>query len=43
VRVEGDKALAVMSFSTLPEVRQISARRDGATWKILQLLDGIIE
>jgi hypothetical protein len=43
VRVEGNKALAVMSFSTLPEVRQISARRDGATWKILQLLDGIIE
>jgi hypothetical protein len=43
VRVEGGKALAVLSFSTLPEVRQISARRDGATWKMLQLLDGIIE
>ena len=43
VRVEGGKALAVLSFSTLPEVRQISARRDGSSWKILQLLDGIIE
>jgi hypothetical protein len=43
VRVEGTKALVVLSFSTLPEVRQIAARKDGASWKILQLLDGIIE
>jgi hypothetical protein len=43
VRVEGGKALSVLSFSTLPEVRQIAARRDGSNWKILQLLDGILE
>jgi hypothetical protein len=43
VRVEGGRGLTVMSFSTLPEVRQISERRDGSTWKVLQLLDGIIE
>ena len=43
VRVEGGKSLMVLSFSTLPEVRQIAARRDGSTWRILQLLDGILE
>jgi hypothetical protein len=43
LRVEGGKALSVLSFSTLPEVRQIAARRNGSSWRILQLLDGILE
>jgi hypothetical protein len=42
VRVEGGKALAVISFP-VPEVRQISARLYGGRWKILDLLDGILE
>jgi hypothetical protein len=43
VRVQGNKSLVVLSFSTLPEVRQISARRHGSGWKLLDLLDGILE
>jgi hypothetical protein len=44
VRVDGGKALTVLSFSNLPEVRQLAERRDSSgTWKVLQLLDGILE
>jgi hypothetical protein len=43
VRVEGDKALAFLYFPEIPEVRQITERRTGETWKILDLLDGILE
>lgn len=43
VRVEGDKALTVLSFANLPEVRQMTERREGSGWKIVTLLDGILE
>jgi hypothetical protein len=43
VRVEDDKALTVLSFANLPEVRQMTERRDGNSWKIVSLLDYILE
>ncbi len=43
VRVEGDKALAILEFPTIPEVREIAERRAGGAWRILDLLDGILE
>src|SRR5665648_8089 len=44
VRVEGGKALTVLSVANLPEVRQLVERRDGSgAWKVLDLLDGILE
>lgn len=43
VRVLGDKALAVLEFPTIPEVRLIAERRVAGTWKLLYLLDGILE
>jgi hypothetical protein len=43
VRVEGHKALAVLDFPTIPEVRQFVERRVGRTWKLQELLDGILE
>jgi hypothetical protein len=44
VRVDGTRALTVLSFSTLPEVRQLTERRDAAgAWKVLNLFDGILE
>jgi hypothetical protein len=45
VRVGPGKALTLLSFSRLaPEVRQLDERRDSSgAWKILMLLDGIIE
>jgi hypothetical protein len=44
VRVSGDRALTVQSFSTLPEVRQLAERREGnGKWKLLQVFDGILE
>lgn len=43
VRVEGDKALAILDFPTIPEVRQITERRVGNGWKLIDLLDGILE
>jgi hypothetical protein len=39
VKVEGDKALEVMQFATTPAARKIPVRREGSTWKILELLD----
>jgi hypothetical protein len=43
VRVLGDKALAILDFPAIPEMRQIAERRVGNTWKLLDLLDGILE
>lgn len=43
VRVGGAKALTVLSFATLPEVRLIAERRVDGTWRMLDLLDGIME
>ena len=44
VRVSGIHGLTVLSFSTLPEVRQLLERRDSnGSWKIQSLLDGILE
>jgi hypothetical protein len=43
IRVGEGHALDVLSFAVLPEVRQITARRDGSSWKILNLLDRILE
>ncbi len=43
VRVEGDRALAILDFPSIPEVRQIAERRVAGAWKLLDLQDGIIE
>jgi hypothetical protein len=43
MRVGEERALTLLSFSTLPEVRAITARRDGNRWKVLDVLDGILE
>lgn len=43
IRVEGTRALAVLEFSTIPEVRQLTERRVGNTWKLITILDGILE
>jgi hypothetical protein len=43
VRVEGDRALVILDFPTIPEVRQMPERRIGGRWWLLDLLDGILE
>ena len=44
VRVKGGKALTLLSFANLPEVRQLSEHRDSSgTWRVMDLLDGILE
>ena len=44
IRVSPGKALTVLSFSVLPEVRQLAERRTSSgRWRMLTLLDGIIE
>ena len=44
VRVDGGRALTVLSFANLPEVRQLTERRDASgAWKVLNLLDRILE
>ncbi len=44
VRVNGDKALTILSFANLPEVRQLTERRERyGTWRVLELSDGIVE
>lgn len=42
-RVEGGTALTVLDFTVLPEVRQITERRVGGRWRMLYLLDHIVE
>lgn len=43
VRVEGDKGLDILEFPEIHEDRQIAERRVGGRWRVLGLLDGIIE
>lgn len=43
IRVEGRKALAILDFSAIHEVREITERRTSGTWRILEPLDTIIE
>jgi hypothetical protein len=43
VRVEGSRGLAILEFPTIPETRQITERRVGNTWKLVDLLDSLIE
>jgi hypothetical protein len=43
VRVEGDKALAVLDLPEIPEVRQMAERRLGSRWRLLVLFDGSLE
>jgi hypothetical protein len=43
VGVLGNRTLVVLDFPTIPEVRQISARRTDHGWKLLEPLDGILE
>jgi hypothetical protein len=44
IRIGNGRALTVLSFANLPEVRQITERRDSSgTWRVLDLLDGILE
>lgn len=43
VRILGDTGLAVIEFPEIYEVRQIGMRRIAGTWKVFDLLDGILE
>jgi hypothetical protein len=43
VRVKGDRGLVVLNFPEIPEARQFGGRRIGGSWKLDELLDGIIE
>jgi hypothetical protein len=44
VRAGDGKALTVLSVANLPEVRQLIERRDSSgAWRVLSLLDGIVE
>lgn len=43
VRIEGDRGLVVLSMPTLREVRQMPERRVDGHWRLLYLLDGIVE
>lgn len=43
VRVKGDKALTLVSFAAIPEVRQLLERRVNGSWTIDALLDTILE
>jgi hypothetical protein len=43
IRVGGDRALAAIYFPSIPEVRQMAERRIDGGWKLLTLLDTLIE
>lgn len=43
VRIQGDVGLVVVEFPEIYEARQIGVRRTGDSWKVFDLLDGIIE
>lgn len=43
VRVAGDKALTILEFPAIREVRQMIERHIGRRWRVLGLLDDIIE
>jgi hypothetical protein len=38
-RVQGDKGLAILSFTTTPEPRKMPVRREGGVWKMREVLD----
>lgn len=42
-RVKGERALTLLTFAMLPEVRQMLERRVGGIWKIAAISDGILE
>jgi hypothetical protein len=42
-RIEGVRALTLMQFSSVHEVRQLIARKIDGRWRLLEPLDGIIE
>lgn len=43
VRIKDDRGLAVLNFPEIHEARQIGLRRVRGTWKVVDLLDGIME
>lgn len=43
IRVNGDRGLAVLTFATLPAVRQIMERRYRDGWRVLWVLDSQME
>jgi hypothetical protein len=43
VRVQGDKALTIVDFPAIPEVRELNERRSGSGWRLLELRDGNLE
>lgn len=43
VRVEGYKGLVIFEFPEIPEVRLIAERRVHGTWRVMGLLDSILE
>jgi hypothetical protein len=43
VRIKGNRGLALLEFPEIHEVRQLGLRRVAGTWRIVDLLDGIIE
>lgn len=43
MRVGAGRALTFLTFATLPEVREITERDNGGEWKLLELLDQILE
>jgi hypothetical protein len=43
IGVEGNRSLIAVEFPTIPEMRQLSARRSNGRWGMLSLLDGIVE
>jgi hypothetical protein len=43
IRRKGNRMLVVLGFPPTPELRQIAVQHIGGMWRVLQLLDGIIE
>jgi hypothetical protein len=43
IRVLGDKGLAILEFPTIPEVRKLELHRVDGTWRVLDLLDTLLE
>lgn len=43
IRVQADKGFAILEFPTIPEVRKLELHRVDGTWRVLNLLDTILE
>lgn len=43
IRVQGDKGLAILELPTIPEVRKLELHRVDGTWRVLNMLDTILE